>query len=304
MGTKSNATRATKTTKTTKVTALKATSPKAAAPKTAPKTAPAKKTGKPPAGSTSGKSITKATKATKASKPTKSDLLEEAADLLGRIEEAETACQRARLELDDAREGVKCAKQNYGACVDELRKLARARREKHPLLDFAAKQGKAAAEKAQATKDEKTEKAKAGPSDSSTATTSTTAAAAPNDTWKKFSIYAAGFAANHCEAMEAADISTLGELQAAMNRHGQWWAKDLKLGRFKEAIENTFNAYLIQFAAPEDQVLMGGGGGNVQSLAEIQPLAEVAEVKAAEAEADGADSTGQNVIGQTQQATP
>lgn len=93
------------------------------------KSAKATKSTKQPKGAKSEK------KEPKPRKPTKSDLLEEAADLLARIEAAEVECQSARLELDDARETVKLKKQSYGACVDNLRKLARARREKHPLFD-------------------------------------------------------------------------------------------------------------------------------------------------------------------------
>jgi hypothetical protein len=239
MGTKSKSTKAQK--------ALKTATPKTTA-SPAPKAAAAKKTGKPSAGSASGKSATKAHKATK------SDLLEEAAELLTRIETAETACQCARLELDDAREGVKCAKQNYGACVDELRKLARARREKHPLFEAGAKGGKPLLD------------GNAG------ATVNAEPQPATDDSWKALSIHAAAFTDAQDDALEAADVRTLGELQAAMNRHGQWWAKELKIhGRHQQGIEDTFNEYLTKFSGS------GAGAGSecVASNAKASAAGEI-----------------------------
>jgi len=244
MGTKTKSTKALKAFKTT---ALKAATPKAAA---------AKKTGMSSAGSPNGKS------ATKARQPTKSDLLEEAAELLTRIETAETACQCARLELDDAREGVKCAKQNYGACVDELRKLARARKEKHPLFEAAGnpKAGNPKADAKTSTPSIAATLDTLAPGESgSTPTTNDSC----DDSWKKLSIHAAAFTDAQGDALESADVRTLGELQAAMNRHGQWWAKELKIhGRHQQGIEGTFNEYLTKFSGSEC------AAGNVKAVAE------------------------------------
>lgn len=66
-----------------------------------------------------------------------------------------------------------------------------------------------------------------------------------DDSWKKMSLAAAAFKANHQDALEAAGIQTLGELQEKMNRHGGFWCKELGInGRFKEPIEDCFNHYL------------------------------------------------------------
>lgn len=83
------------------------------------------------------------------------------------------------------------------------------------------------------------------------AASSTPAAAkAPGDpdvdlSWRKLSLAAAAFKANHLDALEAAGMRCLGDLQDAMNKHGGFWPKDTGVsGRFKESIEDCFNAYL------------------------------------------------------------
>lgn len=69
------------------------------------------------------------------------------------------------------------------------------------------------------------------------------------DAWKSLGIGAAAFKENHHDALEAAGIKTLGQLQAAMNEHGQFWASNNKInGRYRQPIEDAFNAYLIGFA--------------------------------------------------------
>jgi hypothetical protein len=188
-----------------------------------------KKTEKPAA-----KTVTKKPK--KAKKLNKGELLTEAAELLGRIEAAEVACQERQLEVNDARENYKASKQSYGAAVDELRKLSRARKEKMPLFDAAGKKK------------------------SDTATTadganSVTPPAGTNghtdDTWKAAGLSAAAFADNHQDALEAAGLRTLGDLQAKMNQHGQWWSKEIGVnGRFRVPIEDAFNRYLTEICPP------------------------------------------------------
>ena len=64
-------------------------------------------------------------------------------------------------------------------------------------------------------------------------------------TWHGHSLSAAAFKGNHQDALEAAGIRTLGELQEKMNRHGAFWSKELKInGRFRDPIEDCFNRYL------------------------------------------------------------
>jgi len=51
---------------------------------------------------------------------------------------------------------------------------------------------------------------------------------------------------NHLDALEAADIRTVGELQARITRHGQFWAKDCGInGRFRQPIEDRLNQFVM-----------------------------------------------------------
>lgn len=69
------------------------------------------------------------------------------------------------------------------------------------------------------------------------------------DAWKSLGIGAAAFKENHHDALESAGIKTLGQLQAAMNEHGQFWASNNKInGRYRQGIEDSFNKYLMQVA--------------------------------------------------------
>jgi hypothetical protein len=70
-----------------------------------------------------------------------------------------------------------------------------------------------------------------------------------DDSWKLNTVAAAGFNEKQTDALEAAGLRTLGELQTAMNRHGQFWAKNTGVsGRLRQAIEDIFNAYVLKFA--------------------------------------------------------
>jgi hypothetical protein len=65
-----------------------------------------------------------------------------------------------------------------------------------------------------------------------------------DDAWRKNGLAAAGFNEKQTDALEAANIRTLGELQDAMNRGGMFWAKNVGVpGRMRQAIEDVFNAY-------------------------------------------------------------
>ena len=48
------------------------------------------------------------------------------------------------------------------------------------------------------------------------------------------------------DALEATHLKTLGDLQAKMNQHGEWWAKELGIhGRHRDAIADSFNSWII-----------------------------------------------------------
>jgi hypothetical protein len=61
--------------------------------------------------------------------------LEEADDVLERIEAAEAECDEALIVVEQARDEMKAAKGAYAAAVGRLRKLCRARKENMPLFD-------------------------------------------------------------------------------------------------------------------------------------------------------------------------
>jgi hypothetical protein len=157
--------------------------------------------------------------------PTKAHLseLEEAAELLTRIEEAEEECQEARLAVDDAREGYKLAKQNYAHRVDELRRLVRARKEEHPLFDMGAKQTAA-----QGTD--------SGAAASQPSANNTPPAAAVNGkakAWRYLEVDALREAdkritEKHLKALRASKFETLGELADMMDRRETFWHQEVK----------------------------------------------------------------------------
>lgn len=169
-------------------------------------------------------------------KPSKMDKLIEAESILTDIERAEKDCEDLRNQMDNCKEEYKAAKEAYNHQVNTLRKLCRARDERHPLFDNPV------------------------PVASETATppvAATTPAApaeskpAPDDAWRAHSLAAAGLTDKQIDALEGADIRTLGDLQDAMTRHGLFWAKNLKVnGRLQQDIEDTFNEYLTKYATP------------------------------------------------------
>lgn len=84
------------------------------------------------------------------------------------------------------------------------------------------------------------------------------------DAWRKTKLSAIGFKANHLDSLERAGLKTLGDLQDKMNHHGQFWCKELKInGRFKETIEDCFNAWIsketsYQASVAEHKAKMAG----------------------------------------------
>ena len=72
-----------------------------------------------------------------------------------------------------------------------------------------------------------------------------------DDKWKKNSLAAAAISEKYIDKLEEAGVHTLGELQAKMNEHGQFWAKELKIARSRVAIEDEFNRYLMEITPKE-----------------------------------------------------
>jgi hypothetical protein len=88
------------------------------------------------------KPTAKKTKPVKAAKPKKVTLLDtelnplrEADSILTDVEKAEAECERRALRVEMAKEDYTSARVAYKDAVVELRKLCRARKEKHPLFD-------------------------------------------------------------------------------------------------------------------------------------------------------------------------
>jgi hypothetical protein len=65
--------------------------------------------------------------------------LKEAESILTDVEEAEARAEEAALRVEIAKESYQTARLAYKDAVGQLRKLCRARKEKHPLFDQAAK---------------------------------------------------------------------------------------------------------------------------------------------------------------------
>ena len=168
-------------------------------------------------------------------KQTKGESLTEISELLGKIEAAEDAVQVAEIELDARKEEAKTAKGVWMTRVAELRNLVRTRKRwaqealSQPLLN-------------QKPKGEKEGEVEPIAAD-------VTAEVASVD-WLRHGIGAAGFTDKQCEALQIAGLQTLGDLQSKMNQHGVFWAKEVGInGRYKTAIEDVFNRYLMDHAA-------------------------------------------------------
>lgn len=175
------------------------------------------------------KRVKKKAAAPKKKKPTKAHLeeLEEAAELLSKIEAAEEACQTARLDMEDAKESYKLAKQSYNHHVDELRRLVRARKEEHPLFAEAEKKEAAAAEKTdlqpQATAENET-----APAASTVPSVNGKAQA-----WRYLEVDRLAEAHDqvqekHLKALRASKFEALGELADLMQRRESFWHKEVK----------------------------------------------------------------------------
>jgi len=157
-------------------------------------------------------------------RPTKQDTIDDVIALLGEIEKAEEEVQKAQMELESRREDAKTAKGIWLTRVDALRELCRTRKKwaeeakKQPLFN----QGKGKKEPAPAN------------------------VPTLDDKWKRLPLSAAAISEKHVDKLEVAGVHLLGELQEKMNRHGQFWGKELGIARQRVAIEDEFNRYLME----------------------------------------------------------
>lgn len=130
---------------------------------------------------------------------------EEAEDLLAKIEAAEVRCQASAAEVETAKEALKSAKALYDGDVETLRRLARVRKERHPLFDGASEL----------------------PPDP--------------EVWRNWPLAELALPARvYAALVEKAD--TLGKLTDLMNAHGQWWHREVK-GFGEKAAETVADAF-------------------------------------------------------------
>jgi beta-glucosidase-like glycosyl hydrolase len=155
-------------------------------------------------------------------KQTKGDLLAEAADLLKRIEKAEDRCEESARRMVELKEDYKLAKESHANNVTELRKLARARKEKLPLFDQAVAPGPIPgtqgdpATNGQAATAVPKPPAEAAPSDSP----------APTD-WRELPIDMLAIQPKTANKLRAAAYGTLGRLADLMKDQESWWFKSV-----------------------------------------------------------------------------
>lgn len=169
----------------------------------------------------------------KVKKPTKADLLEEADELLRRIEQAEKDCQSALADMQIRKDEYKMAKECYGNAVVELRRLCRARNESHPLFDQAKKNSESNGD--------------AKPADGQIPHIAANWKELPIVTLQQYG----SVTAKALDALASADIRTCGELQAKIERHGDFWAKECKVTRARVAIEDALTAMVTHYTPPE-----------------------------------------------------
>ncbi len=191
--------------------------------------------------------------AAKKKTPTKAELsaLEEAAELLGKIEEAEEACQQSRLDMDDAKESYKLAKQNYGHHVDELRRLVRARKEEHPLFD----QPKQTVIDVESKPTAEGQAAITGPS-----APDKPAVNGKANAWRYLEVDRlkeadARITEKHLKALRASKYETLGELADMMDRRETFWHKEVKgIGKDgKQPIEDALGMIRARYETEQSE---------------------------------------------------
>ncbi len=149
----------------------------------------------------------KKSKKPKVKKPSKSEMLEEAADLLKRIEDAERECQQAQQRMADIKDEYKDAKGIYSSAVQELRTLCRARSEKHPLFD--------------SNKPKPEEQPKLDG-------TSPQQLPLSKDAWRETKIDSIDLSARYLKAFEESGLTTLGKVADLQVKHGDFWQREVK----------------------------------------------------------------------------
>jgi hypothetical protein len=118
------------------------------------------------------------------------DELQEADDILKRVESQEELCGKLALEVEDATDVLKSKKANYQAAVLKLRELCRLRKEEHPLFPEPA--------------------------------------ATQADAWREYTLSHLGIEGKLQAKLEDAEVKTLGQLSGTMNVGGIEWYKGIK----------------------------------------------------------------------------
>ena len=172
----------------------------------------------------------------KPAKPSRTALLEEKAKLFDQIRAKERERRKLEARLSELARDRKEAREALGFCATEICGLGHALDEKHPLFEQAS------------------------PADSPTAMPEAKAPrpapaeapAATDKSWHQHRVGSAGFTDKQTDALEAADLRTLGELQAAMTRSRNWWAKNAGVSeRLRDGIETIFNSWILEHVNPE-----------------------------------------------------
>lgn len=179
----------------------------------------------------------------KAKRPrkTKQNQIDEAVELLGKIEKKEAEVEKAAVELEAAREATKTKKGVWLTKVDELRELCRTRKrwaeeaKRQPLL----------------TPKKPGEK----PTDDSPLSVAmeqqaAQSAGAPADSrpWQTLPINTLGLSENVLAKCGEKGVLTLGDFQAFQAKHGDYWSKELGLrsnqvGSVTDAWERLWNEH-------------------------------------------------------------
>ncbi len=185
------------------------------------------------------KPAAKTEKPPKAKKPTKAQLLEEKAFLFDKIRMKEKERRKLAVRLDEITKQRKAAKEALGYCETEICGLGFALDEKHPLFDQPAQP------KAEKKNDNKPSSGSAQASEQKAVPENASA-----EPWlkHKIDVLKAKLTTKQYEAIQSAHVDTLGDLQALMNKHGMFWAKNCNPAindRMRVPIEDAFNAYII-----------------------------------------------------------
>ena len=151
-------------------------------------------------------------------KPPEQEKLVEAEHILTRAEKKEAEVSESRVEWEIRKDECKTAKAAYQERLEELRRLIRARKEKHPLFDKAGKKV--------AKKDGDQPLLADG----------------ANADWKARPLADLLLPERYTLAIGDAGYTTLGKLSAHMADQGEWWAKEIK-GLGEKGRDETLEAF-------------------------------------------------------------